>query len=224
MDTVFLSNSGQRRSRTRSRSRTTTPAAPNTRSRSTARSTGGRSARSRSTARNPCIAAISRDQRDSRRTLLRRPELHRRDLLVRLLRRRRVATPTQARPRARSHRPRRRSVPHLRADPREGDTGSPPTRSPRRDRRLGRRTRHHADRRRDPVGRRSHRRDVGLGPLRARTRRDHQREGTLRVGATISRSDVFPEEKSRLSSTWGRATSSLPRRARSRSTRSVSTT
>jgi len=46
----------------------------------------------------------------------------------------------------------------------------------------------------------------------------------LRVGATISRSDVFPEEKSRLSSTWGRATSSLPRRARSRSTRSVSTT
>jgi len=61
MDTVFLSNSGQRRSRTRSRSRTTTtPAAPNTRSRSTARSTGGRSARSRSTARNPCIAAISR--------------------------------------------------------------------------------------------------------------------------------------------------------------------
>jgi 4-aminobutyrate aminotransferase len=25
----------------------------------------------------------------------------------------------------------------------------------------------------------------------------------LRVGATISRSDVFPEEKSRLSSTWG---------------------
>jgi len=95
-------------------------------------------------------------------------------------RRRRLTASQYARARGRSHRPRRDRVSHARADSGRRRLPIPQRGLHAGGRRRHRHLRHPAGRRRDPGRRRSHRRDLGLRPLRNRTRRHRQREGLAR--------------------------------------------